>query len=87
MVYCKIQGHNRHYENNQSVFLGIIPITCMYLAVIIVAVTFQDFDYTMKTCGTIKGIQSLIAYIPQIHNNYKNKSTYGWSVIGIYCDC
>ena len=74
---CSIYLLPRSTPKRMSVVLGIIPLTCMYLGAIFVAVTFQDFDYTMKTCGTIKGIESLIAYIPLMHNNYKNKSTYG----------
>lgn len=77
----------RTSPKNFTWVLGKIPIICMILTVILVYSITGNLDVTMITCGIVKGIQSCIAYIPQIYNNYSNKSTFGFSQSGIFCDC
>lgn len=76
----------RTTENNWSLSLGKIPMVAAIAVVIAAALISQNLDTTMKTCGTTKACLSLLAYLPQMYNNYRNKSTYGFSHLGVYMD-
>lgn len=40
----------------------------------------------MRICGSVKAVSSLVAYFPQMYNNYTNKTTFGFSLKAIFMD-
>jgi hypothetical protein len=76
----------RTSEGHFTLLMGKIPMLIAITIVIAAAAISQNLDSTMKTCGTTKACLSLLAYLPQMYNNYKNKSTFGFSHLGVYMD-
>lgn len=56
------------------------------MVVILTAIISGRLGDTIRVGGTGKAFLSFISYIPQIYLIFRNKSSFGWSIPGVYMD-
>ena len=63
-----------------------IPLPLCLLTLLVVGFSYNSTDTLCVTAGLIKAFLSQFAYFPQFVLIYKNKSTVGWSMEGVWMD-
>lgn len=72
-------------SKNVVTIMSSVP---MIIAVFLISAfgAFYGFDLQCVICGLIKAFLSVLSYIPQYILIYRNNTTYGWSMAGVWSD-
>lgn len=72
-------------SKNVITWMSIVPITIAGGTICVLAGLY-GIDTMCVTCGLSKAILSLFSYIPQYLLICRNRTTHGWSMVGVWSD-
>lgn len=70
---------------NRVSWISLLP-NGIALVIIVIVFSSNSMDNTMVTAGLAKAILSQFSYMPQYQLIYRNQTTYGWSMEGVWAD-